>query len=77
MIGQTFTFGVYVEKDNASAEGVCYKVGKVWKDLKLLKIGDNSESGSAPSSSFVSEVRHVYDPMFFDYLVEHVILISL
>ncbi|WZY78565.1 hypothetical protein YC2023_024949 [Brassica napus] len=55
LIGQTFTFGVYVEKDNASAEGVCYKVGKVWKDLKLLKIGDNSESGSAPSSSFVSE----------------------
>ncbi|XP_013651116.2 replication protein A 70 kDa DNA-binding subunit B-like [Brassica napus] len=55
LIGQTFTFGVYVEKDNSSAEGVCYKVGKVWKDLKLLKIGDNSESGSAPSSSFVSE----------------------
>ncbi|KAJ4885373.1 hypothetical protein Rs2_35466 [Raphanus sativus] len=46
LIGQTFMFGVYIEKDNATAEGVCYKVGKVWKDLNLLKIGENSESGS-------------------------------
>ncbi|WZZ15813.1 hypothetical protein YC2023_108902 [Brassica napus] len=55
LIGQTFTFGVYVEKDNATAEGVCYKFGKVWKDLKLLKIGENSESCSAPTSNFVAE----------------------
>lgn len=67
LIGQTFTFGVYIEKDNATCEGVCYKVGKVWKDLKLLKIGENSESGSAHTSIYEVEVRHVYDLMIFDY----------
>lgn len=67
LIGQTFMFGVYIEKDNATAEGVCYKVGKIWKDLNLLKIGENSESSSAHTNVYVTEVRHVYYPIFFDY----------
>ncbi|CAG7862634.1 unnamed protein product, partial [Brassica rapa] len=33
LVGQTFMFGVYIQKDNAS--GGCYKVGKVWKDLRM------------------------------------------
>ncbi|KAF8052784.1 hypothetical protein N665_1505s0008 [Sinapis alba] len=47
LIGQTFMFGVYIENNNATAGGVCYKVGKVWKDLRMLKMGENSESYSA------------------------------
>ncbi|KAL0693398.1 hypothetical protein Bca4012_060578 [Brassica carinata] len=55
LIGQTFMFGVYIEKDNATAEGVCYKVGKIWKDLNLLKIGENSESSSAHTNVYLTE----------------------
>ncbi|KAF8062153.1 hypothetical protein N665_1201s0006 [Sinapis alba] len=47
LIGQTFIFGVYIEKDNATAGGVCYKVDKVWKDLRMLKMSENFESYSA------------------------------
>lgn len=63
LIGQTFMFGVYIEKDNATAEGVCYKFGKVWKDINLLKIGENSESGST-HTPYEAQVRHIYDPIF-------------
>ncbi|KAF3586354.1 hypothetical protein F2Q69_00031641 [Brassica cretica] len=60
LIGQTFMFGVYIEKDNATGGGVCYKVGKVWKDLSMLKICGHEESSSAntqgtTNSLFLSE----------------------
>ncbi|WZZ09366.1 hypothetical protein YC2023_095287 [Brassica napus] len=32
LIGQSFTFGVYVEKDNVSYGAEIYKVGKIYKD---------------------------------------------
>ncbi|KAF8100605.1 hypothetical protein N665_0220s0009 [Sinapis alba] len=48
LVGQTFMFGVYTQKDNSSSFGGCYKVGKVWKDLRMLMISDISESTSAP-----------------------------
>ncbi|KAF8103615.1 hypothetical protein N665_0187s0016 [Sinapis alba] len=48
LVGQTFMFGVYTKKDNSSSFGGCYKVGKVWKDLRMLMISDISESTSSP-----------------------------
>lgn len=42
-------FGVYIEKDGSSGVGVSYKVGKVWKDLRMLMLGENSESYSVPN----------------------------
>ncbi|KAG5384350.1 hypothetical protein IGI04_035820, partial [Brassica rapa subsp. trilocularis] len=44
LIGQTFTFGVYVEKDNATAEGVCYKFAilvTVSQAITISESGDN------------------------------------
>ncbi|CAN7058446.1 unnamed protein product [Brassica rapa subsp. trilocularis] len=49
LVGQTFMFGVYIQKDNAS--GGCYKVGKVWKDLRMLMTSEISESYSAPAQA--------------------------
>lgn len=49
LVGQTFMFGVYIEKDSSAGAGVCYKVGKVWKDLRMLMLGENSESYSVPN----------------------------
>ncbi|XP_013599600.1 PREDICTED: replication protein A 70 kDa DNA-binding subunit B-like [Brassica oleracea var. oleracea] len=49
LVGQTFMFGVYIEKDGSSGAGVSYKVGKVWKDLRMLMLGENSESYSVPN----------------------------
>lgn len=73
LIGQTFMFGVYIEKDNATGGGVCYKVGKVWKDLSMLKICGREESVSAHTqgtiNSSVSEVRPVLKFMFLFYIV--------
>ncbi|KAL0685967.1 hypothetical protein Bca4012_052815 [Brassica carinata] len=49
LVGQTFMFGVYIQKDNASRG--CYKVGKVWKDLRMLMTSEISESYSAPAQA--------------------------
>lgn len=55
-------FGVYIEKDGSSGAGVSYKVGKVWKDLRMLMLGENSESYSVPNQGI--EVAYAIS-MFF------------
>ena len=66
-------FGVYIEKDNATGGGVCYKVGKVWKDLSMLKVLTREESISAHTQGTInssgSEVRPVLKIMFLFYIV--------
>ncbi|CAN7120508.1 unnamed protein product [Brassica rapa subsp. narinosa] len=54
LIRQTFMFGVYIEKDNATGGGVCYKVGKVWKDLSMLKVLTREESISAHTQGTIN-----------------------
>ncbi|XP_048633126.1 replication protein A 70 kDa DNA-binding subunit C-like [Brassica napus] len=54
LIRQTFMFGVYIEKDNATGGGVCYKVGKVWKDLSMLKVLTREESVSAHTQGTIN-----------------------
>lgn len=61
LVGQTFMFGVYIQKDNAS--GGCYKVGKVWKDLRMLMTSEISESYSAPAQA--SQVKYFQDYEIF------------
>ncbi|KAF8105763.1 hypothetical protein N665_0156s0017 [Sinapis alba] len=51
LIGQTFMFGVYIKNNNATAGGVCYKVGKVWKDLRIKDGDENNEAPDITSTS--------------------------
>lgn len=66
-------FGVYIQKDNAS--GGCYKVGKVWKDLRMLMTSEISESYSAPAQA--SEVKYFQDYDLYFLKVRNLINLDL
>ncbi|KAL0645724.1 hypothetical protein Bca4012_044015 [Brassica carinata] len=46
LIGKSFTFGVYVEKDNVSYGAEIFKVGKVYKDRMICLTGGITSSHS-------------------------------
>lgn len=35
LVGKTFMFGVYIEKDHVICKAETFKVGKVWKDMSM------------------------------------------
>lgn len=54
MIGKSFTFGVYVEKDNVSYGGEIFKVGKIYKDRLDCLTGALTPVSSDPPLTITS-----------------------
>lgn len=44
LVGKTFMFGVYIEKDHVTSKAETFKVGKVWKDMSMDLSGATSIS---------------------------------
>ncbi|KAF8057327.1 hypothetical protein N665_1258s0008 [Sinapis alba] len=49
LVGKTFMFGVFIEKDNITSKGGIYKVGKVWKDISMLLTGGSTTESCTQS----------------------------
>ncbi|XP_056846396.1 uncharacterized protein LOC130497539 [Raphanus sativus] len=54
LIGKSFTFGVYVEKDNVSYGGEIFKVGKIYKDRLDCLTGALTPVSSDPPLTITS-----------------------
>ncbi|CAN7077991.1 unnamed protein product [Brassica oleracea var. botrytis] len=50
LVGRTFMFGVFIEKDNITSKSGNFKVGKVWGELSMLLTAGVTES-STPSET--------------------------
>ncbi|CAN6831623.1 unnamed protein product, partial [Brassica oleracea] len=46
LVGKTFMFGVFIEKDNHTSKSGSFKVGKVWSELSMLLTAGVTESGT-------------------------------
>ncbi|CAF1914624.1 unnamed protein product, partial [Brassica napus] len=46
LVGKTFMFGVFIEKDNHTSKSGSFKVSKVWSELSMLLTGGVTESGT-------------------------------
>lgn len=54
LIGKSFTFGVYVEKDNVQYGGEIFRVGKVYKDRMNFLTGSVTPSHSDKTLTITS-----------------------
>ncbi|CAF1928400.1 unnamed protein product [Brassica napus] len=54
LVGKTFMFGVFIDKDHVTCKSEIYKVGKVWKDTRMVLSG--AASGSCTQSDLETTI---------------------